>query len=41
MFGFIKKVFVVATTFFICNAIEFASMNNQEGKIRTKITDIK
>ena len=40
MFGFIKKVFVVATTFFSCNTLKCISMNNQECKIRPKIIDI-
>ena len=44
MFGFIQKLFV-AMTFFSCNAfstnpLNCVSMNNQEFKIRTKITDI-
>ena len=34
MFGFIKKTFVVAMTFFSCNALKCVSMNNQECKIR-------
>ena len=43
MFGFIKKVFVVAMTFFNLsnvNSLEYASMNNQECKTRTKIINI-
>ena len=40
MFGFIKKVFVVAITFFNCNALEYVSMNNQECKIRPQILNI-
>ena len=40
MFGFIKKVFVVALSFFSCYALECVSMNNQECKIRTKVKDI-
>ena len=40
MFGFIKKVFVVAISFFCCNALECVTMNNQEPKIRTKIINI-
>ena len=42
MFGFIKKVFVVAMTFFSynvlnVNSLECVSMNNQDCKTRTKI----
>ena len=42
MFGFIKKLFVVAMTFFNFNPsnvnyLECVSMNNQECKTRTKI----
>ena len=45
MFGFIKKVFFTAMTFFsynplIVNSLECVSVNNQECKIRTKIIDI-
>ena len=45
MFGFIKKVFIVAMNFFSfnplnMNSLEFVSMNNQECKIRTKIIDV-
>ena len=40
MFGFIKKVFIVAMSFFSANALECVSMNIQECKIRTKIIDI-
>ena len=43
MFGFIKKVFVVAMIFFNLsnvNSLECASMNNREWKIRTKIINI-
>ena len=45
MFGFIKKVFVVAMTFFNfnpsnVNSLEFVSMNNQDCKTRTKIINI-
>ena len=40
MFGFIKKVFVVAMTFFDCNVLNVNSlkcvpMNNQGYKIKT------
>ena len=46
MFGFINKVFFVATTFFISrilnvNSLQCDSMNNQECKIRPKIVNIK
>ena len=40
MFGFIKKVFVVAMTFFGCNALKCVLMNNQECKIRPQIINI-
>ena len=40
MFGFIKKVFIVAMTFFSANGLECVSMNNQECKTRTKVIDI-
>ena len=45
MLGLIKKVFVVAMTFFGCNVLNVnplkcVLMNNQECKIRTKIIDI-
>ena len=45
MFGFIKKVFVVAMTFLNfnpsnVNSFECVSMNNQECKSRTKIINI-
>ena len=45
MFGFIKKVSVVATTFFnfntsTVNSLECVSMNNQECRTRTKIINI-
>ena len=41
MFGFIKKVFFTAMTFFNCNVLKLnslkcVSMNNQKCKIRTK-----
>ena len=39
MFGFIKKVIVVAMSFFSCNTLECVTKNNQECKIRTKIMD--
>ena len=42
MFGFIKKVFFVAMTFFSCsvlsvNSLECVSINNQECKIRSEM----
>ena len=45
MFGFIKKVFVVAMTFFSCNvlnviSLKCVSVNNQECKIRLLIINI-
>ena len=45
MFGFIRKVFVVAMTFFNfnpsnVNSLECISMNNRECKTRTKIINI-
>ena len=45
MFGFIKKVFFTAMTFFSFNPLnvnflECVSMNNQECRIRTKVIDI-
>ena len=41
MFGFAKKISVLAMTFFSCNALKCVSMNNQECKIRPKIINIK
>ena len=40
MFRFVKKVFIVATTFFGCNVLKYALMNNQECKIRPQLTNI-
>ena len=40
MFGFIKTLFVVGTSFFSCNALECVSMNNQECKVRPEIINI-
>ena len=45
MFGFIKTIFFIAMTLFICsvinaNPLKYVSMNNQDCKIRTKIIDI-
>ena len=44
IFGFIKKLFFVAMTFFSfnplnLNSLEWVSMNNQECKIRANIID--
>ena len=39
MFGFIKKCFFTAVTFFGCNALKCVSMN-QECKIRQKIINV-
>ena len=44
MLGFIKKAFVMMTTFFnlaYVNSLECISMNNQECKARSKIIDVK
>ena len=40
MFGFFKNVFVVAISFFSCNALKCVSMNNQECKIRPEIITV-
>ena len=45
MFGFIKKVFIAAMTFFsfnvlIVSSLECVSMKNQECKARPKIIDV-
>ena len=40
MFRFIKKVFVVAMSFFSCNVLKFVSMNNQKYKVKPKIINI-
>ena len=40
MLRFIKKVFVVAMTFFSCYALECVSMNNQECKTRPQMVNI-
>ena len=45
MFGFIKKVFSVAMTFFACsvlnvNTLKCLSIDNQECRIRPKIINI-
>ena len=40
MFRFIEKVFVVAMSFFSCNALKCFSMNNQECKVGPEIINI-
>ena len=45
MFGFIKKCFFTAMTFFTCNvlkvnSLECISMNNQKSKIRSEIINV-
>ena len=40
MFGFIKKMFVTAMTFFSSSALKYVSVNNEECKIRPKIVNI-
>ena len=40
MFGSIEKVFVVAMSYFSCNALKCVSMNNQECKVRPDIISI-
>ena len=45
MFGFVKKVFVVAMTFFSCtvlnvNPLKCVSMNNQKCKVRPEIITV-
>ena len=45
MFGFIKKVFFTAMTFFNSNvlnvnSLECVSMNNQESKVRSEIINV-
>ena len=42
MFGFVKRIFVLAMKFFVCNLssinlLECVSMNNQECKVRPEI----
>ena len=39
MFGFIKKLLVVAMTF-SCNALKCVSMNNQESIVRLQVVNI-
>ena len=40
MFRFIKKLFVVAMSFFSCNALKCVPLNNQEYKGRPEIINI-
>ena len=40
MFGFLKKFFITTMKYFGCTALKCVSVNNQECKIRTKITNI-
>ena len=40
MFGFIKKMFVAAITFFSCSGLKCVSMNNRECKVRQKVINI-
>ena len=40
IFGFIRKVIVLAITLFSCNALECVSMNNQECKARPEVIAI-
>ena len=40
MFRFIKTLFVVAMPFWVCNALKFFSINNQECKVRPEIVNI-
>ena len=40
MFRFINNVFVVAMSFFSCNALKCVSVNNQECKVRLEIINI-
>ena len=40
MFGFVKKVSVVAMTFVSCNALECVSMTNQGYRARSQIMNI-
>ena len=40
MFRFIKKLFVVAMTFFSCNGLECVSRINQERQVRPEILNI-
>ena len=40
MFGFIRKVFVLAMSFFSCNALKHVSINNQECRARPDVINI-
>ena len=40
MFGFIKKMFVVAITFFSCKALKCVSTSDEECKTRPKIINV-
>ena len=40
IFGFIKKIFFTAITFFSYNALKCVSMNNQECRLRPEVTNI-
>ena len=40
MFRFINNVFVVAMSFFSCNALKCVSVNNQECKVKPEIINI-
>ena len=40
MFGFLKKFFITTMKYFGCTALKCVLVNNQECKIRTKITNI-
>ena len=37
IFGFIKKIFITAMTFYSCNAMKCVSMKNQECNVRPVI----
>ena len=46
MFGFVKRIFVLAMMHFSCNLsslnpLEYVSMNNQECKVRPEMVNIK
>ena len=40
MFGFIKKVFIVAMTLLSCDTLKCVSMNNQQHKTRPEVINI-
>ena len=45
MFGFVKRIFVSAIVFFVCNLssvnqLECVSMKNEECKVRTEIVNV-